>query len=104
MVEFEDWYQHYPRKVARGQAEQAFAKARRAGERLETLIAGAKRYSAQVAGKEPRYVRYPATWLNGKCWLDEPEPPAGAGSDGKLTWWQRRELEEHIAEERALGG
>ncbi len=84
-VEFEDWYQHYPRKVARGQAEKAFAKARRADISLETLIDGAKRYVRQVAGKEHKYTKHPATWLNGKCWLDEDEP-ATAATDGELTW------------------
>ena len=34
---------------------------------LETLIAGAKRYAAEMAGKESQFIRYPATWLNGKC-------------------------------------
>lgn len=87
-LDFEDWYQHYPKKVARGQAEKAFAKARRTGESLETLIDGAKRYTCQVAGKEHKYIKHPATWLNGKCWLDEDEP-ATAAIDGELTWWQK---------------
>ena len=87
-VEFEDWYQHYPKKVARGQAEKAFAKARRAGESLEVLIDGAKRYARQVAGKEHKYIKHPATWLNGKCWLDEDEP-ATVATDDELAWWQK---------------
>ena len=87
-VEFEDWYRHYPRKVARGQAEKAFATARRAGVSLETLTDGAKRYARQVAGKEHKYIKHPATWLSGKCWLDEDEP-ATAATDGELTWWQK---------------
>ena len=86
--EFNEWYQHYPRRVARGQAERTFARVRCEGASLEALIAGAKRYARQVAGKEARFIRYPATWLNGKCWLDE-DAPAAAAADGELTWWQK---------------
>ena len=57
---------------------------------LETLIVGTKRYAAQVRGKEARYTTHPPTWSNGKCWLDDPEPRAGAC---QLTWWERHELE-----------
>ena len=64
---------------------------------LEALIANAKRYAAQVRGKEARYSTHPATWLNGKCWLDDPKPRAGAR---QLTWWERRELEEKASRDR----
>ena len=88
--EFDNWYQHYPRKVSRGAAEKALARVRREGASLETLIEGAKRYAGQVAGQEARYIKHPATWLNGKCWLDEPEPQPKA----ELKWWEKRQLEE----------
>lgn len=68
--EFDEWYEHYPLKKARGRAETAFNTARKHVD-LETLIAATKRYAAEVAGTN--YVKHPATWLNGKCWLDEPE-------------------------------
>ena len=99
LEEFDDWYQHYPRKVARGQAERVFAKVRRDGVSFESLIEGAKRYAAQAEGKEARYIKHPATWLNGKCWLDEPEPPPKP----ELKWWQRRWLEEKAREKQARG-
>lgn len=69
--EFEQWYQHYPHKVQRGAAERAFAKARKLSS-LEELIAGLQRY---VRSKpEDRHWQNPATWLNGKGWLDDPAP------------------------------
>lgn len=40
----------------------------------ETLIAGAHRYRAETADKDPRYVKHPKTWLNQGCWQDEPDP------------------------------
>ena len=95
--EFEEWYQHYPRKVARGQAEKTFETARRVGGvALEILIAGAKRYAAEMAGQEAQFIRYPSTWLNGKCWLDEPSPLSQTG----LTWWQKRHIDESARGER----
>lgn len=69
--EFEEWYRHYPHKVGRGQAERAFATARKIAS-LQDLIDGLQRY---VATKPAAYAwRNPATWLNGKGWLDVPAP------------------------------
>lgn len=68
-VEFEEWYAGYPHKVQRGAAERAFSKARLLAS-LSELKAGVRRY---VASKPPdRHWQNPATWLNGKGWLDQP--------------------------------
>jgi hypothetical protein len=32
------------------------------------------RYATAQDGKDPTYTKHPQTWLNGKCWLDEPAP------------------------------
>lgn len=68
--DFEDWYQHYPRKVGRGQAERAFKKALNETD-LQTLIATTRSYAEQCIGKDAQFIKHPSTWLNGKCWLDE---------------------------------
>lgn len=34
------------------------------------------RYAAQRDDEDPRFTKHPATWLQGKCWLDEPGPAA----------------------------
>ena len=39
----------------------------------------------------------PPTCLNGKCWLDDPEPRAGAR---QLAWRERRELEEKASRDK----
>jgi hypothetical protein len=70
--EFEAWYSRYPHKVGRGQAERAFSKAIREAS-LETLVAGLEAY---IRDKPPdRDWCNPATWLNGKRWLDQPNEP-----------------------------
>lgn len=69
---FETWYGHYPHKVQRGAAERAFSKALSLAT-LEELIAGVHRY---IASKPfDRQWQNPATWLNGKGWLDMPAAP-----------------------------
>ncbi|WP_426979233.1 hypothetical protein ACQCSU_08115 [Pseudarthrobacter sp. O4] len=73
--DFEVWYAIYPKRKARGAAEAAYAKARKNGAGIEELNEGAERYAAERKGKEAQYTKAPATWLNQKCWEDEPEPP-----------------------------
>jgi len=68
--DFREWYAGYPRKVSRGSAARAYAKARKSAS-LEDLIAGRDRYAVEVAGRDKELIKHPATWLNGKCWLDE---------------------------------
>jgi len=66
---FDEWYALYPHKVQRGAAEKAWPKAR-AIATLPELMAGLKRY---IASKPPdRPYLNPATWLNGKSWMNQP--------------------------------
>lgn len=90
--EFEEWYHLYPRKRGRGQAEKAFRAARKHTD-LETLVAGVKRYAAERAGEDARFVKHPATWLNGKCWLDEPEESGGRDDIATAVQEHLREYE-----------
>jgi hypothetical protein len=80
--EFEAWYAQYPRYVARGAAEKAYAKARTIAS-AEELFAGAMRYAAERQGQDPQYTKHPATWLSAKGWLDEPTPSARPKSNGQ---------------------
>jgi hypothetical protein len=74
---FAEFYRVYPLHVARGAAERAYRRIIKNGEATEAdLLAGAMRYAAAQDGKDPNYTKHPATWLNGKCWLDESAPAA----------------------------
>jgi hypothetical protein len=77
---FEDWWQQYPRKKAKGSARKAYAKALKAGATAEQLMNGAMRYAAERTEKDPKFTKHPATWLNGECWTDEPEATDVAGT------------------------
>lgn len=85
---FESWYPIYPRHVGRGAAERAFLKALPLAS-VETLIAGARAYAEECAGKEAQYVAHPSTWLNGKRWLDAPH----GGMNGSTISEPRRPRE-----------
>lgn len=68
--QFEIWWKSYPRRVAKGNARKAFAKAIEKAS-MEELLDGITRY---VANK-PGYCDYahPASWLNAERWTDEYE-------------------------------
>jgi uncharacterized protein YdaU (DUF1376 family) len=66
---FAEFYLAYPLKRARGAAVRAYAKALKKSD-AETLLAAARRYAAEMAGKDPKFIAHPATWLNAERWLD----------------------------------
>ncbi len=78
-ADFDIWYEAYPRHVARGAAEKAYRTARKIAD-AETLLTSVEMYRQT----KPDYAdwKHPATWLTGKCWLDETRIRIGAnGSD-----------------------
>ncbi len=69
---FELWWQVWPRKQARRDAERAFTKAM-------TKVGFAELMRATIAfaedpNREDRFTPYGATWLNGERWHDAPLP------------------------------
>ena len=72
---FDDFWTVYPRRRDIGDAEKAWTKAvNDLGADPQTLIDAALVYAYQRKGKDPAYTKLPATWLNKRCWLDEPDP------------------------------
>jgi hypothetical protein len=82
-AEFEDWWKLYPLKKAKGQAEKAFRSAMMQTD-MPTLVAAVTAYAKTVEGKDPKYIAYGSTWLNGKRWLDEDVVPV---TDEGITAW-----------------
>lgn len=66
---FEEWYEIYPKKVAKVAAEKAYRNAKLPDNILD-LTRG---YALSQNGKEKKYIPNPATWLNGKRWEDAPD-------------------------------
>lgn len=78
---FNQFYELYPRRVGRRNAQQAFAAAVKRLPRHLTprvILDGADRYRrfCEATGQEQRFIPYPATWLNRDGWNDELTPPA----------------------------
>jgi hypothetical protein len=70
----------YPLKKAKGDAWKAWPKAIKAAD-PEVIIAGVARYIAELRATGA-YTAYPATWLNGRRWEDEPAKAGNAGRSG----------------------
>lgn len=102
-ADFEAWWLQYPKKVSKGAALAAYSRARKGGAIAADLEVGAMRYSAARLGEDPKFTKHGATWLNQKCWLDEPEPPRSAGFNGRpSSGFQRAAPLSHL--EIALAG
>lgn len=67
---FDEFWMIYPRKVAKGNAQKAWAKAvKRAS--VEEILAGARRYAEARQGQDNQFTAHPASWLNGDRWADD---------------------------------
>jgi hypothetical protein len=70
---FDAWWLLCPRKVAKGAARKAYARAIKSGRATpDELTLGMMRYAAERTGQDEQFTKHPATWLNGDCWMDEP--------------------------------
>lgn len=83
---FEQFYQSYPKKKSKGQAEKAFLKINPDEQLLAIMIATIERAkkSEDWIKEKGKYIPHPATWLSAKGWLDEEteaHPLAGVVSD-----------------------
>ena len=66
--DFAAFWRAYPRKVGKGAARTAFAKAMRKTT-LDVILLALSR--AQWSS-DPQYIPHPSTWLNAERWDDEP--------------------------------
>jgi hypothetical protein len=76
-LEFDRFWQAYPRHEAKPDAERAFVKALK-DIGIDAMLEALEKHKARWT--DPQYVPHPATWLNKKRWLDElpgvvPKPP-----------------------------
>ncbi len=76
---FPRFWQHYPKKIAKEEAEKAYKAAHKEAS-FEDIFAGTRRYADHVRRNDTpkKFIKYPAGWLRTKRWLDEDE---AAGRD-----------------------
>ena len=98
---FEQWYPLYPKKVDRLDAVRAFGKMRaRDDVSFADLLTRTKQFSSieraeWAGGKDRKFTKAPAVWLNKGSYLDETcalpacEPERDAGTFTEADWLQR---------------
>lgn len=91
---FDDWYALYPRKEDKGRARKAFTSALKKTT-IDVLLAGVRAYAREVEGREKKYIKLPATWLNAEAWDNYRGESMDARVDeliGSASWALLREL------------
>lgn len=79
---FEDFWNAYPRKLGKGEARQAFARAVNLYGH-DVVVDGAKRFASDPNLPAKQFIPRPATWINQERWNDEPYP------EKDLKAWER---------------
>lgn len=69
-LSFENFWAAYPRRIGKGHARRAYAKALKL-EEASVIISAAIEFSNIVSGSDIKYVPHPTTWLNGERWDDD---------------------------------
>lgn len=81
---FTEFWNRYPRHVAKHAADRAFAKVIKSGKAsVAEVLAGVDRYAAERQGQDPKFTKHPSTWLNGGCWADELSNPRHFSAPGR---------------------
>lgn len=80
---FVEFWDVYPRKVARAKAEQVFVRLARKVD-LAVVVDGARRFASDPNLPEPQFIPHPTSWLNAGRWDDEPLPPREGARRGPV--------------------
>lgn len=70
-VPFSDFWDQWPRKIARADAEKAWTKATRKVD-PQIIVAAARALTESPYRPAKQFIPYPATWLNKEQWTDPP--------------------------------
>jgi hypothetical protein len=99
---FAEFYEAYPRKMKRGDAEKAWKQMIRAGFPAQVIIDGAFRFAADPNLPVDRsFIPYPASWLRARSWEDEPLPARRGTTTGSARSDETKELFRKAAERDA---
>lgn len=64
----------YPKRRDKQDALKAWTAAIKAGADPQRMITRATEYARERAGQDPKFTKYPATWIRKGCYENEPEP------------------------------
>lgn len=82
---FADFWSVYPRRIDKGHAEKAWHKLLKLDVDAQEVIDAAARFAAKVKDSDPKFIPYPATWLNGERWADEEPGATPADDQGRVV-------------------
>jgi uncharacterized protein YdaU (DUF1376 family) len=81
--DFDLFWSAYPRKTAKGNAEKSWSKLKPDEKLVSEIIEAIAKQKPNWT--DPKFIPHPATWLNGKRWLDGVEVTAGK----QLKYWEK---------------
>lgn len=88
---FDEFYQEYPRKTARQDAEKAWRKLNPSPELVAEMMAALANQKTWPQWQQEGVIPHPATWINGKRWTDEkPITRASPNGSARLTAQQQK--------------
>ena len=74
--EFLDFWQSYPRKVAKVRAYAAWKRLAPSRSLITVIMQELEKQKRSESWEDPKFIPHPGTWLNGRRWEDEvPEKP-----------------------------
>ena len=101
---FEKFWLVYPRHEGKQAARKAFDRLKVDDAMLGVMVNAITRQRGSDQWSDPRYIPYPATWLNGRRWEDEPVQASGNGAGKRVSAQQYEQRDYDEAElERRLG-
>jgi hypothetical protein len=74
LARFVEFWDAYPRRKDKQDAERAWAQVLKAGADPDVVIDAARRYAKTAA--DPQFTKYPGTWLRKGSWQDVPDAAA----------------------------
>lgn len=98
-VDFDHFWNLYPRKVGKETARVAWAKALEKAS-VDEVVAGVFRFANDPNLPDKVFIPHPATWLNQGRWDDEPYPVRPLSAE-KLSQLQQEAIEQRRAADRA---
>lgn len=100
---FEEFWKRYPRRVGKGAARKAYAKALKVATH-EEIMAGLRTFViAEPWHGDIQFCPHPSTWLNQERWADEYDTPGSAVDDALLEAARRADEEEENGQQQGTG-
>lgn len=82
---FDEFWEVYPRKVGKGQAEKAWKTAVKDTD-PDDILAGLRSQLPKLTQSETKFIPYPTTWLNGDRWEDQLTESTGTDGDRPVAF------------------